>query len=143
MILEDHGITYTPAKREPRFPVEPLLLAAARLAGLGLCPQALAQHRNSNCPACSERAHYGLRALARDAGVSEDLPRLWAMRGISEEKADRAACAIGLHPAIVWGAVWWAVEGELVAQWEERPAKRARARCQTAGQETLVLEEVS
>lgn len=29
--------------------------------------------------------------------------------GITERRADRYACALGLHPSLIWGDAWWAL----------------------------------
>lgn len=49
----------------------------------------------------------GLGALAVMVGVSHRTTRRWMQLGMTEWQADRAACAVGLHPSLVWGELWW------------------------------------
>ena len=41
-------------------------------------------------------------ALARAIGVADRTVFRWQRRGLSDCQADRAACALGLHPSNVW-----------------------------------------
>lgn len=43
------------------------------------------------------------RRLGLDAGYLYRLLRT----GLTEEMADRLACRAGLHPGVVWPAIWW------------------------------------
>lgn len=44
------------------------------------------------------------RAVARRLGIDAAV----LCRPLSDGQADRYACALGLHPAAVWGPEWWA-----------------------------------
>lgn len=46
-------------------------------------------------------------ALALRIGVDRRLVYRAMHRGVSVWKADRWACALGLHPCEVWGDLWW------------------------------------
>lgn len=49
--------------------------------------------------------------LARDVGSAVRSVGRWRRRGgIPLWEADRLAIRVGLHPAVVWGADWWADE---------------------------------
>lgn len=48
-----------------------------------------------------------INALSRDVGMSSR--NVYRRDGISWLQADRFACALGLHPASIWGEDWWAV----------------------------------
>ena len=51
-------------------------------------------------------ASNGIR-LAAQIGVSYRTLMRWAHTGVPEYSADRAAIALGLHPASIWPAHWW------------------------------------
>lgn len=46
--------------------------------------------------------------LAEMVGEKRATVAQWAQRGLNERQADRAAIAVGFHPAEVW-ADWWEV----------------------------------
>lgn len=49
------------------------------------------------------RAHpISVGLLAEHIGVSRRTVCRYARHGMTEDQADRAACALGTHPAIVW-----------------------------------------
>ena len=45
--------------------------------------------------------------LARQIGVGLRAVTRWCLKGVPEPSADRAACALGYHPAELWGDAWW------------------------------------
>ncbi len=47
-----------------------------------------------------------IEALAARIGVSRRSVHRWAIHGIPAEQADRAAIAIGSHPACIWPEHW-------------------------------------
>jgi plasmid maintenance system antidote protein VapI len=54
----------------------------------------------------------GLDALsaAHQLGVSDKTVTRWRTgqrKGLTIGNADRYACALGLHPGLVWGDAWW------------------------------------
>ena len=56
------------------------------------------------------------RALGTQSSVDHD--------HITIHKADRIACAMGLHPAQLWGADWWQasrIEWETRSRWSPEP----------------------
>ncbi len=67
------------AKRADRFPLQPLM-SAARVDSTV--------------------------SLARAVGVSARTVHRWALTGLSTTAADRAAIAIGSHPASLWPRQW-------------------------------------
>lgn len=75
-----------------RFPVQPLLDAG----------------RSTN-PKVKNRENDSTRAtVAQLVGIHRDTLRKWERRGgLTPWAADRAACALGLHPASIW-ADWYA-----------------------------------
>lgn len=49
------------------------------------------------------------RMLGHLAGVERGTAWSWIRRGtIEESRADRVACRLGLHPAMLWGVEWLA-----------------------------------
>lgn len=91
----------------PRLPLEPLEAAVG--------PMTL-RHRSAHEPrrhdaGSAEVDHPGgvHPRIAELAGVSRRTVVRWRHIGIPLELADRAACALGLHPANVWGDQWWRV----------------------------------
>lgn len=80
--------SYTAAYAEPRLPFGPLAEAAAR----HLRPRT----------ADDGAVIHGSILLAEACGVGHGTVRQWARRGMTWDTADKAACALGLHPASVW-----------------------------------------
>lgn len=84
-------------ERSPHLPVEPLVRAAG-------CRDDLDFARRLGYATLTEMNYaVGWYRMKRE--------------GLSELHADQYACAVGLHPADVWGDDWWAV----VAWWNDRP----------------------
>jgi hypothetical protein len=57
-----------------------------------------------------------IAGLAAMADVATRTACGWVGRdAIPDYAADRVACEVGLHPALIWGRVWWALadEGEV------------------------------
>jgi plasmid maintenance system antidote protein VapI len=51
-------------------------------------------------------------AAAEQLGVTRETVERWRTgrrSGLTPGNADRYACALGLHPGIVWGDAWWAL----------------------------------
>lgn len=49
-------------------------------------------------------------------GMSERSVGRWVSEGrLPWVSADEAACALGLHPSLVWGDDWWNVKGDFDA----------------------------
>lgn len=44
--------------------------------------------------------------LAQRVGVARRTVIRWRNAGLSARVADRAACAVDLHPVVVWGDAW-------------------------------------
>lgn len=70
---------------ERRYPLEPLL--ALLPPDVGDSPE----HDRS-----------AVRMLAEAIGVAPRSVQRWQQGGIPEDSADRAACALGLHMALIW-----------------------------------------
>lgn len=86
---------------EPHLPIDPLWRrAAARWR------PTTAQNRHGGPQGPGE---FSSTALAEACGVTRRTVSRWRHRGLTWDKADKAACALGLHPASVWGGDWWAV----------------------------------
>jgi hypothetical protein len=66
------------------------------------------------------------KALARALGVHVRIVERAVERGLSDDQADRWACALGYHPASVWGQAWFD------AALETFPADAAAAEAQGA-----------
>jgi hypothetical protein len=49
-----------------------------------------------------------VRLVAEAVGVTRRTVFRWARDGLTWGAADKAACALGLHPSSVWGRDWWA-----------------------------------
>jgi hypothetical protein len=52
-------------------------------------------------------AAFGVSDVAEAVGVSSKTVQRWKVDGLSWSVADRAAVAVGAHPATVWGDEWW------------------------------------
>lgn len=50
----------------------------------------------------------GVSEFALAAGVDRITVHRWRRQGMTSLQADRAAAAVGYHPAEVWGRQWWA-----------------------------------
>ena len=50
------------------------------------------------------------RSIAATFGVHKTTARRWLEAGLTLLEADRAAIAVGTHPAVVWGSLWWEME---------------------------------
>ena len=57
-------------------------------------------------PFQNEAAAPNVEALAARVGVARRTIRRWARHGVPASQADRAAIAIGSHPAYVWPDHW-------------------------------------
>lgn len=80
------------------------------------------------------------KVLAELIGVDVVAVQTYLYRPISWSLADRIACALGLHPAELWGDDWWAVArayeelphagpetwGRLERSWRQWCAQQAR-----------------
>lgn len=53
-------------------------------------------------PLATQARDATIETLAARIGVSRRTVHRWAIRGIPAEQADRAAIAIGSHPAYLW-----------------------------------------
>lgn len=51
---------------------------------------------------------FGVDDFAEAVGCSRRAVHRWRHAGLTWDAADRAAVAVGLHPANVWGREWWA-----------------------------------
>lgn len=47
------------------------------------------------------------RDIAYALGIERNLVVLARQRGLSEWQADKFACKLGIHPALIWGDLWW------------------------------------
>ncbi len=90
-------------------PLGPLLAAARRGRPL---------HTGPGCP-CSVAAHLGrtpgycytVADLAEDLRIKRTTVNGWHRRGgLPIDRGDEVACAVGLHPALIWPDEWpaWA-----------------------------------
>ena len=72
-------------------------------------------------------ADLGRKEAADTLGVDRSTVENW-VKGkrvwISEDRADRYAVALGMHPASIWGDAWWAIP----TLDEMKSAQRARER---------------
>lgn len=50
----------------------------------------------------------GDRMVAEACGVARRTVLRWRRHGLTWDTADKAACALGLHPSAVWRGEWWA-----------------------------------
>lgn len=76
-----------------RFPIEPLADAA------GITLGQIGGHQPDDHPS-------GIARLAELIGVKPRWARHLRHQGITEEQADKAATALGLHPITIWPAEW-------------------------------------
>lgn len=58
--------------------------------------------RTRRFPLAPLRGHRTVRQLAAEIGAHPKQIYRWADYGLDPWQADRAACALGLHPQIVW-----------------------------------------
>lgn len=45
-------------------------------------------------------------ALAELLGITARSVHRWSRAGLAEQWADRAACRLGIHPALIWPDYW-------------------------------------
>jgi len=57
-------------------------------------------------PLAIEARHTTIETLAARIGVSRRTVHRWIIHGIPAEQADRAAIALGTHPACLWPERW-------------------------------------
>lgn len=57
-------------------------------------------------PLATQARDATIETLAGRIGVSRRTLHRWAIHGIPAEQADRAAIAIGSHPACIWPKHW-------------------------------------
>jgi hypothetical protein len=91
--------------RRPRLAYGPLLAAAGCGDAVLLKPRRV----HLDPQGIIERPvhqHAPQRTLAELVGVSVWTVGRWSTRGIPIDDAEDAACALGDHPARVWGDVW-------------------------------------
>lgn len=48
-----------------------------------------------------------MTVLAEVLGMPVSSLQRWARDGIPEVSADRVACQLGTHPALLWPELWW------------------------------------
>lgn len=72
---------------------------------------------------------YTARRIAEMCAVTRGTVQRWKQAGtIPEFAADRLACELGVHPATIWGDVWWStVEPDDVLTEHELLLERERA----------------
>lgn len=74
-----------PLSSKTRFPLRPLLDAAGG-------PEPLAH----------ALGYDGVRDMGQHTNIGR-----WCRTGLSMIQADRFACAINLHPSMIWPTLWW------------------------------------
>lgn len=93
------------AAPQPRWPIGPLITAAATVAAT-VAGRPL--HQPEGCGACDSnptagRGCYTLVALAHDIGTTDRTIHRWITAGgIPDRSADTAAVALGLVPELIW-----------------------------------------
>jgi hypothetical protein len=79
----------------------------------------------------------GLEARCAPLGLSARTVYRWRHTGVPLDSADRAAFAVGHHPAILWGRTyldavldqaWWSELRHELDRWRYNRRRRARAR---------------
>jgi hypothetical protein len=66
----------------------------------------------------------GYKASTLQSLVGDRIWRSQVRRELTINIADRIACSLGLHPALVWGDEWWEasrIEWERCARWPAQP----------------------
>lgn len=64
------------------------------------------------------------RELARRAGMTVRSMQKRLYEPLTWRTADRLACALGLHPALVWGDEWWQIQEAYDAAVDQEKVRR-------------------